>query len=133
MEINKIKVYIKADNQNRITAIGSGIFIADTTEWIEIDEGYGDKYAHAQNQYLERGLVDPDGCYNYKHGDGAVVKRTSVEKQADIDARPAPPPTTDEQVTDLQIALIEQFEARMLLEDRVTDLQLALCEIFEGR
>lgn len=83
METNKIKVYIKADDQNRITTIGSSIFIEDTADWIEIDEGMGDKYAHAQNQYLEKGLLDQTGDYNYKLQDDAVVERTLEEKEAD--------------------------------------------------
>ena len=61
-----IKVYVKINENKEITAIGSSIFITDLTNWIKIDEGYGDKYAHAQSQYFKKPLQNEDGTYNYK-------------------------------------------------------------------
>ena len=56
-------VMIKIDERNRIIAIDSDSFIQDKSEWIEIDRGYGDKYYHAQTQYLSTPLINLDGFY----------------------------------------------------------------------
>ncbi len=107
-EPEPIKVYVQTDSENHITAIGSSEFIHDTEGWVQIDEGYDNvKHQHAQGNYLEKGLIDENGCYNYKLVDGATVERTAEEKQAEIDARPTPPPTPQEQI----IALTEDVEA----------------------
>lgn len=107
------KVYAQTDSENIITAIGSSGFIDDPTDWVQIDEGYdNEKHYHAQNNYLEKGLIDEQGCFNYKLDDAKpfgemAVERTAEEKQAEIDARPAPPPTPQEQIA----ALTEDVEA----------------------
>ncbi|MDR3596958.1 hypothetical protein [Clostridium sp.] len=61
MEENLIQVYVKVDDNNIITDINSSIFIQDLTDYIQIDEGNGDKYSHAQGNYLEKGLFDDKG------------------------------------------------------------------------
>ena len=53
-----IKVYIKTTENNEICEINSEIFLEDTTGYIMIDEGSGDKYAHAQSNYLEKRIYD---------------------------------------------------------------------------
>lgn len=65
MEDYKIGVYVRTDSQNNIIEINSDIFIRDLTGWIKIDEGNGDKFAHAQSQYFDKPLVDDNGNYNY--------------------------------------------------------------------
>ena len=75
-----IKVYAKVSENNEITEIASSIFLSDITDWIEIGSGYGDKYAHAQHNYLDKPLVDMQGRYNYKLVDGVVVEITEEEK-----------------------------------------------------
>lgn len=62
----KISVYIKTNSDGYIIEVGSDIFIKDLTGWTKIDEGNGDKYAHAQSQYFDKPLVDELGNYNYK-------------------------------------------------------------------
>lgn len=79
MEENLIKVYVKLDNNNVIIDINSSIFIQDLTGYVQIEEGNGDKYAHASGNYLEKGLKT-DGKYNYKLVDGKVVELTDNEK-----------------------------------------------------
>lgn len=64
-EESKIKVYIKINDKNEVTEINSEIFIRDLTGWIYVDDGYGDKYAHAQGQYLDAPIMDDNGQYNY--------------------------------------------------------------------
>ena len=64
---NKFEVYIKVNENNEIVDIGSNLFLPSLEGYIKIDEGYGDKYAHAQGNYLEKPLVDfLTGAYNYK-------------------------------------------------------------------
>lgn len=76
------KVYVKLDSDNNITSINSEIFLTqeEISNMTEIDEGQGDKYAHAQSQYLEKGLIDELGRYNYKYVDGAVVEIAEEDK-----------------------------------------------------
>jgi hypothetical protein len=46
-----IGVYVKKDNHGKVVEINSDVFIEDLTGWEKIDEGFGDKFAHAQSQY----------------------------------------------------------------------------------
>lgn len=82
--MNDYIVYVKTDSENKIISINSSVFLADITDWTQIDEGIGDKYHHAQGNYLEKGLINEYGVYNYKLIDGAVTERTEEEKQAEI-------------------------------------------------
>ena len=78
-------VYAKTDDRNVIIAINSSAFLTDTTDWTEIDEGEGDEYHHAQNNYLSAGLTDENGIYNYKLVDGKPVLRTAEEKAPELE------------------------------------------------
>lgn len=51
-----IGVYAKYDENGNIKEVNSDIFITDFTGWTKIDEGFGDRYAHAQSQYLEHNI-----------------------------------------------------------------------------
>lgn len=85
----KYTVYIRTDEAGRIVEINSSAFLADTAGWTAIDEGYSDKYHHAQGNYFPLPLYGPDGCANYKLADGTPALRTEAEKAAEIAARPA--------------------------------------------
>lgn len=78
-------VYAKTDDKNVITAINSSAFLSNTSSWTEIDEGEGDKYHHAQNNYLSAGLTDENGIFNYKLTDGKPVLRTAEEKAPELE------------------------------------------------
>ncbi len=84
MEEELYKVYIKIDERNRIIGINSSAFLRDTEGWIEVDSGSGDKYHHAQNNYLPDPLVDENGLYNYRYIDGQAVRRSAEEKEPEI-------------------------------------------------
>ena len=71
-------VYVKVDD-GVIVDINSNAFISGEG-WTEIDRGEGDKYHHAQGHYLEHGLADADGLYNYKLVRGVPVLRSDEEK-----------------------------------------------------
>ena len=78
-----MKVYIKTDDKNRVTAISSEIFISDTTGWTEIDRGDGDRYVHAQGNYFPKPLTTPEGYYRYKYDNGNVIERFDNEINSD--------------------------------------------------
>lgn len=101
-----IKVYVKTNEENYITEVNSSIFLADTDGYIEIDEGSGDKYSHAQGNYLEKPIVDEQGRYNYKLIDGEVVEVAEEDKP---EVKPIEPQPTDTEAR-LQ-ALEEEFNA----------------------
>ena len=73
-------VYIKKDSNNVITNINSSDFLTDISDWIGIDEGIGDKYSHAQSQYLAKGICDGLGRFNYKYDNNVVTVLTESEK-----------------------------------------------------
>ena len=102
---NIYNVYVLPDTEGRITAINSNDFIADLTNWVQIDEGAGDKYHHAQNNYLPMPIVDDRGIYRYKLVDGKVVERTAEEMDADY----VPPETSTP----------NDLEARMLAMEKL--------------
>ena len=83
----KYIVYVRADEAGRIVEINSSAFLADTAGWTAIDEGYGDKYHHAQGNYFALPLYGPDGCANYKLADGTPALRTEAEKAAESAAQ----------------------------------------------
>lgn len=91
--MENIKVYIKL-NDNYIAGINSSVFLTDATEWLQIDEGQGDRFAHASNNYLEKPLRDDKGRYNYKYID-EVIELTEDEKAA-LFPEPTPEPTDAE-------------------------------------
>ncbi len=78
---NEYKVYVSLSN-GYITSINSEIFLSqeEMGSMTEIDKGQGDKYAHAQSQYLEKGLIDEHGRYNYKFVEGKVIEVAEEEK-----------------------------------------------------
>lgn len=78
---NEYKVYVSLQD-GYITSINSEIFLSqeEIQTMIEIDKGQGDKYAHAQSQYLEKELIDEHGRYNYKYVEGKVIEVTESEK-----------------------------------------------------
>ena len=99
--MDKIKVLAKLNEDLVITAINSSLFLKDTTGYICIDTGKGDKYAHAQGNYLEKGLTDEKGRYNYKYLAKQVVELTEAEKESLF-------PTPTPQATEL-----EKLDARV--------------------
>lgn len=109
----KYTVYVRTDEAGRIVEINSSAFLADTAGWTAIDEGYSDKYHHAQGNYFALTLYGPDGCANYKLADGAPVERTDAEKAAEIAARPAPDPTP-----------LDRVEAQIAYTAMITDTML---------
>lgn len=104
-EENKISVYIKTDSNSNITDINSDVFINNTDGWIKIDEGIGDKYTHAQGNYLSNGLTTENGIYRYKYIDNKVIEKTYEEIQNE----------TENNNNETEISDTELIQAEMLL------------------
>lgn len=106
MEFEPYIVYVKANSNGYITAVNSSAFLTDTTGWVEIDYGYGDKYHHAQGNYFERSIMTMGGAYRYKLVDDKVMKCTEEEILTQEEAnKPIPVITTEERVEALEAAV----------------------------
>lgn len=109
---NEYKVYVSLQD-GYITSINSEIFLSqeEIDSMTEIDKGQGDKYAHAQSQYLEKGLVDEQGRYNYKYVEGKVVEVAEADKPT-IE-KPKVEPTEQEKINAQLMLQIAQLKAQM--------------------
>ena len=109
---NEYKVYVSLQD-GYITSINSEIFLSqeEIQAMTEIDKGRGDKYAHAQGLYLEKGLVDEHGRYNYKFVEGKVVEVSEEEK-----------PTIKE--PEQQATAQDKIEAQVMYTAMMTDTLL---------
>lgn len=113
IEYPKSRVFILVDDNNRVTRIeGEYTLPQDLTDWIQIDEGYGDKYNLAQSHYLDKPLMTEDGIYQYKYQNGEVVERTAEEIEADREAVPIVP------------TQMEQLESQVFYTAVMTDTLL---------
>lgn len=122
MDTESCKVLVRIDDAGRVTAINSDAFVSGDG-WTQIDEGEGDRYRHAQNNYLIEPLTDERGVYRYKLVDGLVAQRTQAEMDADFDARPAPEPTAEEKERTLLKAQIQALSDRNdFLEDCMAEM-----------
>lgn len=108
-----IKVYINKDSENNITSINSEIFLSEEeiSTMTEIDKGKSDKYAHAQGLYLEKGLVDEHGRYNYKFVEGKVVE--VAERDKPTIEEPKAVPTEQEKINAQLMLQIAQLKAQL--------------------
>lgn len=107
------KVYIELNEDKQITSINSEIFLSNEEmhAMTNIDEGEGDKYAHAQSQYLEKGLIDKYGRYNYKYVEGKVIEVAEGDK-----------PKID--IPEQQATALDKIEAQVMYTALVTDTLL---------
>ena len=109
MEFEPYIVYVKLDDENRITAVNSSAFLRNTDGWTEIDSGYGDKYHHAQGNYFPMSIMDDRGIYRYKLVDGKPQERTQEEMDADY-VPPVHQPSDKERIEALE-AQLAAYEA----------------------
>ena len=110
-------VYVKPNENDYITAVNSSAFLTDTTGWVQIDSGNGDKYHHAQGNYFPLPIITDGGAYHYKLVDGKPVECTDEEIAAQEDAlRPVPVPDPQD---DMDAMLVDH-------ELRLTMLELGI-------
>lgn len=74
-------VYVKVNESGYITAVNSSAFLNDFTGWTEIDQGQGDKYHHAQGNYLPGPLMTDGGAYRYRLVNSAPLECNPEEIQ----------------------------------------------------
>jgi hypothetical protein len=123
------KVYVKLDTNSVVIDINSSIFLSDTTGYTQIDEGTGDKYAHAQGNYLDKSLIDNNGKYNYKLVNNKVTELTNEEKSTLFPTQ-AVQPTQDEILrakilkdnADMQLQLTQQQQINSNLLTQIAKL-----------
>jgi hypothetical protein len=115
------KVFVKIDESGRIIEVNSSAFLSSLDGWIQIDEGIGDKYHHAQGNYLPKPIVDDYGVYRYKLTGGKPVERTQAEMDADRPGKAAEQPTLESRVETLEASNAELTEAFDLIISGVTE------------
>ena len=106
-----IKVYVRTDEAGRVVEMASSIFLTDPAGWTEIGEGEGDRYAHAQGNFLQKPLTDEDGVHNYRLEEGTIRESTEEEKAAERASFPAPEGSETEQLKAQLAALQSQLDA----------------------
>ena len=122
-EIPKSPVYIKTDESDRVIRCEGGYSISNIDnieEWINIDEGYGDKYNLCQSHYFNKPLMNMDGTHNYIYDNNEVRESTLDELAEELAEMPVPEPQTDVQA-DTQEMMIDH-------EYRITLLELGIAE-----
>lgn len=123
MDEELYKVLVQVDDASRVTAINSDAFISDETGWTVVDVGTGDRYHHAQNNYLTYPLIDDRGVYRYKFVDGVVVQRTQAEMDTDYVNQPDPEPSKEEKEKTLMNARIQALTDRNeFIEDCIAEM-----------
>lgn len=136
----KSHVYIKTDKQGRITRCeGEYTLPSNLDGWILIEEGHPcDRLNLAQSHYFDGGLYTMDGIHRYRWDGAQAVERTEEELEADRAARPAPPPTTNERIVNLEEQLAQSdetaitlYEAQEAQEAINSQQDEALMEIYE--
>jgi len=124
MNLRPTGVYVQTNENGHITAIGSDLFLPGVAGWQRIDEGFGERYEHAQGQYLPLPVYDEEGRANWKLEGGKPSLRTDAEKAADVQPD-AQPPAQGEQIAKLEEQITE-------LENRIAELNQALDMLLEG-
>lgn len=95
--MKEFKVFVKTNENSYIIAVNSSAFLTDTAGWVEIDQGCGDKYHHAQGNYFQESIATEGGAYRYKLVDGKPVECTTEEIAEQEESNQLEPvPTTDD-------------------------------------
>lgn len=103
------RVYTKINESGSIVETNSSAFLSDTTDWVQIDEGVGDRYHHAQGNYFPAPLCDERGILRYAYvpnGSPKWRERTPEEMDADY-----VPPAYKPSAEDMLNALMEGIES----------------------
>lgn len=101
--MEKYNVYIQTDETGRVIGINSDVFLPSLDGWQKVDEGHGDKFHHAQGNYLDMPLTDENGVYRYELKNGKIKERKKKDMEADVQAQPVQP-TDRERIEKLERA-----------------------------
>lgn len=96
-------VYVKTDETGRVIGINSDAFLSSLDGWTKIAEGHGDKFHHAQGNYLDLPLTDENGVYRYELKNGKIKERKKKDMEADVQEQPVQR-TDRERLDDLEKA-----------------------------
>ena len=127
--MNTYNVYVLVDTMNRIMDVNSSAFLSDTTDWIQVDAGTGDRYHHAQNNYFPKPKYDERGVPRYAYvEDGSPKWRERTKEEMDADyVPPEPVKTVDELAAenDLLRAQIQALSDRgEFIEDCIAEMAM---------
>lgn len=120
----KYGVFVLVNDLNAIMDINSSAFISsDASGWVKIDEGIGDRYHHAQNNYFPKPKYDERGIPRYAYvpdGDPKWRERTQEEMDADY-VPPEPVPPLEDRVDAVEIKTGDLEEALDMILSGVTE------------
>lgn len=81
----EFSVFVKVDESGRIIDVNSSLFLQDPSGWVEVARGVGDRFQHAQGNYLPKPIFNM-GIPAYKMEMGEIKERSEEEIRADIKA-----------------------------------------------
>ena len=117
------RVFALTDERDRILDINSDAFLADTAGWVQIDEGIGDRYHHAQGNYFPKSKFDERGIPRYAYvpdGNPKWRERTKEEMDADY-VPPEPVPPLEDRVDAVEIKTGDLEEVLDMILSGVTE------------
>lgn len=127
--IESYRVFARVDGSGRIIDINSSAFIDDDSDWVQVCEGAGDRYHHAQGNYFPKPKYDERGIPRYayvKDGSPKWRERTKEEMDADY-VPPQPVKTVDELAAenDLLRAQVQSLADRgEFIEDCIAEMAM---------
>lgn len=98
MEMKPYIVYVKTNSNGYIVDVNSSAFLTDPTGWVKIDEGYGDKYHHAQGNYFNKPVKTMGRACQYRLTDDdkavectaeEIAKQEEANKPVSLPAEPS--------------------------------------------
>lgn len=107
--------------------------IQTSSAWAE--NPYGEGYAVVPDDMVPAILETMGFCDIVLNEDGTEVVEFTANEIPDFpepEHEPTEMEVLQEEVTDLQLALVEQYETNLALQEEVTNTQLALVELYEG-
>ncbi len=104
-------VYARVDERNRVLELNSSAFLHSTEGWIAIDSGDGDKYHHAQGNYVKGPVRDVNAIPLYELSGGKIKQRKQADIDADLAAIPKPKPSMDARRWETLITELEKGSA----------------------
>lgn len=132
------KHYITVDGRGRIMDGFSDAFRKPSETDICINEEGGYQFRLFPDGWENPVLIDENRIALYKYDGGDVIKRTLEEIAEDIASLviPEPAPSTEERVTELEVATAALEDAVCELdaanEERIAAIEDALCEMDMG-
>ena len=105
--MDSYNVLVLLNERNLIVSVNSSAFVFGE-EWVQIDEGVGDRYHHAQGNYFKKPIYDDRGIPRYAYvpdSEPAWRERTKEEMDADY-----VPPMVKPSAEELLDALMEGIE-----------------------